>query len=217
MQNKHMCLQHQDTLLVVADKVPGQSATLSGQVCQGPLPQFSPRPPTNFPVQSKTESGIGEGSGFLLCPAVCPTQLATGAKEQRGNRVWEVPTELGLGEQEPDQRYRAARSSWAHTWPHYPGARAGRGGVAEGSARLVKAGVPSQDSRGRRRDSPKPLCSSFISCPMPHTYPFCGAVRPCGVRYPYGRGACRVSGARGRRVRDPADWGSRPARRRLVR
>lgn len=105
----------------------------------------------------------------------------------------------GLGARAPDER--SARSSWAHTWPLPPGTRAGRGGIRGAGARLVGAGVPTQDPRGHRQGPTQGYRSAIISCPVPPTYPLGGAGRPCGAHRPYGRGACRESGvgARGQR------------------
>lgn len=124
-----------------------------------------------------------------------------------------APTALASGAPAPD---RAARSGGAHTWPPCPGARAGRGGAAGSGAKRVPAGVPAQDPQGHRRGPQRGPRAPFISCPSPHLPPL--------RRWPPLRGALPLRargipgiGREGRGVRDPADWGSRPARRRPLR
>lgn len=110
---------HQDRLLVDADK---QMGTASGskalihslgpglprsESCSFPIASSlsSPHgPPDNFQSSPGKDQGLGKRRAFCSVPQVCPPQQATGAEEQRGNRVQEMPTGLGSGAQTPDQQ-----------------------------------------------------------------------------------------------------------------
>lgn len=73
---------------------------------------------------------------------------------------------------------------------------------------------PSRDTRRHGSGPTQDPCLPQNSNPAPPTH-LHGAGRFCGARYPYEREACRDPGvgSRGRRVRDPEDGDSRPAKR----
>lgn len=90
-------------------------------------------------------------------------------------------------------------------------------GVAGSGARWSRQELPPgtlRDTDGDAHGKGPPLAVHELT--RSRTYRLGGAGRPCGARCPSGRGASRES-AEGRGVRGPADWGSRPARRRPLR
>lgn len=150
---------------------------------------------------------MGKQRAFAVLQ-VCPPQQATGAEEQRGNRVQEVPTGLGSGVQTLDQQ--AARSTCAHTWPPSPGARANSWKVAGDRATLLQAQISAQDPRGHRQGpTQRPTQGSpLIGCPRaPHL--------PPPRRWPPLRGALplRARGIPG--IGHEGAWGQGPGGRGL--